>query len=435
MLVGRLQGLRGDACYAYDPASAGIFLAADEAQAVQDALHARPDASEAASSDEGMPAWSLAVHLNHSCNLGCVYCYADGRTSDGSGQAKGAYGGDRSYLLPETLAAGLEKFFGEARAATANLNFLGGEPLLSRSRFVEAVSLAGRIAQATGTAARFEITTNGTRLSPRIVDLLREYDFQVSVSLDGSPDTHDAQRPLLSGRGSYTRVLAGLQLLRARGVPYHVRMTAQRATAGFPADHLALLDVAAVSVSAQFSVYGEDGRRPLDAGETGQLLRHYEAIAFGVACADEQATRIATVTKVVGALLRRSRRNYQCGAGRGYFALTPSGDVFPCHRFAGMSRYLLGNVLDADFRFRPVELFVRRGLQLRPAAAEPSGCQVCFARNVCAGGCPQLAADAGGDLDEMPRFYCEEMRLRVHGAVRGLVRHALGDRRPWPELG
>ena len=373
----------------------------------------------------GSSSWGLKLHLNHSCNLACTYCYADGRTSDLDGNAKGAYGGPVTFMQPATIERAAERFVGDAPGDDVTIIFFGGEPLLSERRFLEAVELVNAAGARHGKNVHYTMTTNATLLTERILDCLSENSFRIAVSIDGTKQTHDRQRPTARGTGSYDAAVAGLTRLSRRGIPVAVRMTAFRDQPGLAENHLALAELPMITSSFQFSFYGEDANRPMGEEERDDLFGHYSAVAHGILSGDQKAAKLGTMSEVVTGIVFKRKKQFQCGAGRVFWAVAAAGDVFPCHRFVGMSAYKVGNVADPTFSFRSLKLFEENSVQNRVVKSDGrNNCSICFAHNICGGGCAQIAAANNGKIGELPPFYCQDTRLRVQAGVRAIVESA-----------
>jgi len=444
----RLSMLLLDECeglsYVFDPESGDLHVVGSElAEVVAAAINGEDmhdDLATAAVEALGLPPFSasddkpavfaMTLHLNHACNLSCEYCYADGRTSDLENDAKGAYGGPVAHMRDEVLARALDVFMRDAPCRNVVVGFCGGEPLLSERRFLEAVNLAEKSAHQHGRSARYELTTNATRLTPAIVDVLRDRSFSVAVSVDGGRETHDRQRPLASGGGSYDTVVEALSILQKEGIRFGVRMTAFRRRERLEDDHLALASTPAPVANFKFHLYGDDANSPMTKDEEIRLFAHYVDVASRILAGEEPAAKLTAVRDVLRGIVRRAKRSFQCGAGRWDRAITPQGDVYPCHRFVGMLSFRLGNVADPNFRFTSYAPFEENGIGARWVRTDGSrNCAACYAHHLCGGGCAQIGAANTGHIGELPRFYCEETRLRVRAAVRALyVRSAAENR-------
>jgi uncharacterized protein len=397
---------------------AGKPVSEDRLQTVAEVLELEaPQSAVSAAGD-----WGLKLHLNHACNLACEYCYADGRTSDEGGHAKGAYGGPVTYMRRQVIEQAATIFMRTAPGERVSVIFFGGEPLLSEPRFLEAVDIVNDAAEEYGKTVQYSMTTNGTMLTDDILTCLKENSFRVAVSIDGRKETHDRQRPTARGTGSYDLAVAGLARLTNSGIPAAVRMTAFRGREGLAENHLSLATLPALATTFQFSFYGDDARRPMEKEESDALFEHYLDVARGVLRGEPGATKLGAVADVVAGIIFKRKRQFQCSAGRQFWAVAASGDVYPCHRFVGMGGYKIGNVMSHDFQFGSLKLFEENAVQNRVVKSDGSNnCRLCYAHNTCGGGCAQIAAANSGRIGELPPFYCQDTRLRVQAVVRSLA--------------
>lgn len=175
-------------------------------------------------------------------------------------------------------------------------------------------------------------------------------------------------------------------------------------------------------VGFQFHLYGGAALRPLLGEERDKLFAHYLEIAQGILGGDPEASKFVTIRDVLQDIVTKNKKQYHCAAGRWSNTLTPNGDVYPCHRFAGMAEFSLGNVLEESFMFASQPLFEGNAVQTRVVREDGTqNCALCYAHNTCGGGCAQIAAANTGKIGELPPFFCQETRLRVQAAVRALV--------------
>jgi radical SAM protein with 4Fe4S-binding SPASM domain len=177
-----------------------------------------------------------------------------------------------------------------------------------------------------------------------------------------------------------------------------------------------------VTSTFQFSFYGEDATQPMNDAETDTLFEHYLAVARAILGGDRTMAKLGTVAEVLAGITFKRKRQFQCGAGRQFWAVASAGDVYPCHRFVGMSPYRIGNVTDPTFAFASLPLFEANGVASRVVKSSGhNNCSICFAHNICGGGCAQIAAANTGRVGELPTFYCQDTRLRVKAVVRAIV--------------
>ncbi|MCP4654542.1 MAG: SPASM domain-containing protein, partial [bacterium] len=284
-----------------------------------------------------------------------------------------------------------------------------------------------------GRQVRVVVVTNGTKITPTLIECFKKHDCHVNVSMDGDRETHNRQRPFGSGKPSYDALLDGIRQLSEGGIRFGVRMTAIRGESDLISGHQAMAATAAESVGICFNVYGEDATRPLRGTEYEQLLAFYRDIARRVLRGDPAAVKLATVQKQLLGITIGRRRSFNCGAGRWGWTVAPDGEAFPCHRFAGISAFSLGRVTDEGFRFRSHPMFEADAVENRLVCRDGRpGCAQCYARFLCGGGCAQIGFVNTGLISEMPTFYCKEQRLRVRAIVGALaevlvVKHRRGE--------
>jgi uncharacterized protein len=428
----------GERAYVFDPESADITLVSHSVAGALEAIQRGEQVSEEvqqaliellnlepvedSAAGDGYSQWGITIHLNHACNLACEYCYADGRTSDFDGSAKGAYGGAITFVSPTVLEAGLEKFMRDAPIDNVLISFLGGEPLLSEERFLEAIRIIDEKAAKYGRHPSFQLTTNGTRNTEALLRCFKEHGFSIVISMDGDREMHNRQRPTASGTGSYDQVLRGAQEIAESGIRLGLRMTAIRGRPGIERAHQSLTSAPVEAVGFQFHIYGGDALRPLEGEERAGLFAHYRNTAHRILSGDLDAAKLVTVRDVLVDITTKNKKQYHCAAGRWSNTLTPNGDVYPCHRFVGMTGFKAGNVLDDSFRFAAQALFENNTVENRVIRDDGTqNCALCYAHNTCGGGCAQIAAANTGTVGELPPFFCQETRLRVQAVVRALV--------------
>jgi uncharacterized protein len=385
-----LEGLR----------SARLLVPASGARAVVPA----PEPAE-------VPLGTLVLEVAQSCNLGCTYCYAEG----------GTYGGPPRLLDPE-LARLAARYLVEASGdrELVTLVLFGGEPLLNVPAVTAAVAEAERAARGAGKKLVVSLTTNGTRFTPELVDFLREHEVQVSVSIDGPADLHDANRRRPDGTGSYAEVLRGLELLRERlGRRPAARVTLtpeqwHRVPEVF--DHVLGLGTLEVGIAPASPV-----RRELlpKGGQEEALLAGFGELAdrFAEAAAEGRVLPFSNLLDLLARLHRGETKRSPCGAGLGYLAVDASGSFYLCHRLAGEDRFRVGDLASGVDYER-----LRRCLSAE-AAPRRSACSGCWARGFCAGGChyenhlreARLGLPRGGSCDFVRRWL--ELGIRTYARL------------------
>ena len=359
------------------------------------------------------PIKAMCLHISHDCNLRCNYCFA----------GTGDFGTGRRVHLDLQTGKDAVEFLIRSSKGRRNLDidFFGGEPLLNFGVVEELTAYCERRSTETGLRIRLTLTTNALLLDEQRIAFLDAHMDNLVLSLDGRPEAHDRMRPFAGGRGSYDLVAKRiLEFADKRGNrPFYVRGTFTRHNLDFAADvaHIESLGIGPVSIEpvvappeADYAIRSEDLPTILDEYERlalhclesfrkGSPLRffHFEMDLEGGPCA--------------------YKRLKGCGAGAEYIAVTPEGDVYPCHQFVGNPEFRMGNVheaisypeyrLDPDLRARFRELLV-------PNKDE---CRTCWARYFCSGGCAANAYHASGRIDGLYGLGCEMQKKRLECAL------------------
>jgi uncharacterized protein len=351
------------------------------------------------------PPTSLSLNIAQACNLSCSYCYAD----------EGRFGG-RAELMPATVAfSAIERLLAGAAGKAVTLGFIGGEPLLNRPVFHGAVEYASRRARERGQVVRFSITTNGTLLTASDIDLLRRHRFVMSISLDGSAATNDANRKTHEGGGSWQEALDALApLLRdPQGVRLAARATITRTDLRIQERIEALAAVGFREIGVSPVRNGPEPALALRDGDWSRLLM--EMMRAGEAEFERASQGLSLRFSNLGVAIKQihqgSARRLPCGAGSNYVSVSAGGQYFTCHRTVGDARFALGGDPDESAR--------KRFLASRDVEAQPE-CSSCWARYLCGGGCHAEVVDHGrsgcdyirGWLEYCLRFYDRLLRIR-----------------------
>lgn len=324
---------------------------------------------------DGIPLATMVLEVSQDCNLRCTYCYAEG----------GAYGGERRLLSPQMARKAVRLLLQEADdRETVTLVLFGGEPLLNMAAVEAAVDEAARGGTAAGKKAQISLTTNGTLLNPEVISFLQQNQVSVSVSLDGPPDLHDANRPDISGQGSYARILPKLQgLLQNSPAPVAARVTLtpdQWGRIEEVFDHLLGIGFHEVGISPASPITSE--LLP-DAAQEGTLLDGFASMTRRFRAAAEQGRILpfSNILDLLGRLHLGQTKSVACGAGFGYLAVDAEGTFFPCHRLAGEESFRVGD-LDGGADMEKIRASLAT---LTEGKAEL--CASCWARTLCTGGC------------------------------------------------
>jgi uncharacterized protein len=355
-----------------------------------------------------VPLRTLVLEVAQTCNLRCAYCYAGG----------GSYGGPPRLMQPE-LARRAARFLVDASGENEQVTLVlfGGEPLLNLSALRAAVSEAESAARAAGKPLVVSLTTNGTRFTPAVLAFLREHRVNVSVSIDGPAEVHDANRTYSArnGRGTYADVVAGVKLLRAHGLP----PPAARVTLT-PAQWERVPDVFAHLLGLGFCEVGIAPASPvtrelLPTPEQDEALFDGFTVLAGQFVREAAQGRVLPFSNLLDLLARLhagQAKAFPCGAGLGYLAVDADGRFFLCHRFAGNSRFAVGSLDEG------IDHAKARACLDAQAAPRHAACSACWARSLCAGGCHYENHLREVDLGLPPGGSCEFIRRWLELGIR-----------------
>ena len=349
---------------------------------------------------------ALCLHIAHDCNLACEYCFA----------GKGDYAGERGLMSEEVGKAALD-FLVKSSGNRKNLevDFFGGEPTLNLSAVKALVAYGRELEKTNDKHFRFTLTTNGLLLDEDLMNFVNAEMDNVVLSIDGRKEIHDRMRPDRGGRGSYDRILPGFQkLAESRGQErYYVRGTFTRNNLDFSGDVLHLADLGFKQISLEPVVAPASAPYALREEDLPCLMEEYDKLAH------EMAERIGTekefnffhfmIDLEGGPCI--VKRMSGCGAGGEYLAVTPKGELYPCHQFVSNPDFLLGNLKDGVVRSDLTEEFSKVNVFSKEE------CSRCFARYYCSGGCAANAFHFNGNINSTYNIGCELERKRVECAI------------------
>lgn len=349
---------------------------------------------------------ALCLHVSHDCNLRCTYCFAGG----------GPFGGERGLMPAEVGRAALDlllKLSGPRRRV--EVDFFGGEPLLNFPVVQDLIAYGRASAAARGKEISFTLTTNGLGLTPEVGDFLNRHGVSVILSLDGRPETHDRYRRLPGGRGSYNLVVPRLrEFVASRGHrDYWVRGTFTRSNLDFSRDAEHLLNLGFRFLSLEPVVATPEVPYSLRPEDIPALRAEYERLAslYWEARLQGRPFEFFHFNLDLGGGPCLNKRLYGCGAGLSYLAVTPAGDLYPCHQLVGRPDLRLGHVKRGIERRDLQEEFRQAYVYNKPR------CSGCWARFYCSGGCPAAALLANGSLKEPEAVSCALQQIRLEAGL------------------
>ena len=345
---------------------------------------------------------ALCLHVAHDCNLRCKYCFA----------STGDFGTGRKIMPFETAKRAID-FVLERSGRRRNLevDFFGGEPLMALDTVKRTVEYARSKEREYEKCFRFTITTNGMLLNEDSIDFINREMSNVVLSLDGRQQVNDRMRPNAGGGGSYERIVPRYQEpVRTRGSKdYYVRGTFTRENLDFAEDvkHLASLGFRNLSVEPASG----DPQDPyaIRKEDLPRVFAEYERLALWLRGREGVNFFHFNVDLKQGPCVIKRLRG--CGAGCEYVAVTPDGDIYPCHQFVGKEEYRMGSVYDDSFDRQISGEFAGQNIYTRPA------CRTCWARFYCSGGCSASNLIVNGDIRLANETACEMERKRLECAI------------------
>ena len=355
---------------------------------------------------------ALCLHVAHDCNLRCHYCFA----------GTGDFGHDRSLMTPEVGERAVDFILAHSGARRhCEIDFFGGEPLMNMDTVRHVVKYIRQKEALTGKVFKLTLTTNAVLLNPETIQYLNENAISLVLSLDGRRDVHDQMRPNANGRGSWDTAVKNIRAVTAsrtdpaydpRGTYFYVRGTYTARNLDFAEDVLAMADLGFEQLSVE-PVVGKDCDYELREEHLPELFRQYELLAKAYLERKRAGNGFDffhfNVDLDHGPCL--PKRLSGCGAGHEYFAVTPQGDLYPCHQFVGREGYRLGSVFTGVENHVLPETFRNTHVLNKPA------CRECWARFFCSGGCHANAQLVHGTITEPYQIGCELQKKRLECAL------------------
>ena len=349
---------------------------------------------------------ALCLHVAHTCNLNCSYCFA----------SQGKYHGERALMSFEVGKRALD-YLVEHSGTRRNLevDFFGGEPLMNFQVVKDLVAYARSIAQAAGKHFRVTLTTNGMLVDDEVIDFANRECHNVVLSLDGRKEIHDRFRVDYAGNGSWERIVPKFQrFVEARGGKgYYMRGTFTHANPDFLKDIQTMLDLGFTELSMEPVVCAPDDPSALTEADKPIVMQQYEELAKLMLERDREGRPFTFYHYMIdltgGPCIYK--RISGCGSGTEYMAVTPWGDLYPCHQFVGEEKFRLGDIWTGVTNHAIQDQFAACNVYAREE------CKTCWARLYCSGGCAANAYHATGKITGTYAYGCELFRKRMECAL------------------
>ena len=349
---------------------------------------------------------ALCLHVAHTCNLNCEYCFA----------GQGKYHGEDAIMSFEVGKAALD-FLVKNSGTRKNLevDFFGGEPLVNFDVVKRLVAYARSIEKETGKHFRFTLTTNGVLLDDDVIDFLNKEMNNVVLSLDGRKEINDAKRKRLDGKGSYDIIVPKFQnFVKKRGdKEYYIRGTFTRNNLDFTNDIFHMLDLGFKELSMEPVVSKPDTEYALREEDLSLIYEQYEILAKEMIKRRREGNPFTFYHYMIdlsgGPCIYK--RITGCGSGTEYLAVTPNGDFYPCHQFVGDKNFLMGNVRDGITNTKLRDEFKLCNVYSRKE------CENCWAKLYCSGGCAANSFHTTGSINGVYEYGCKLFKKRIECAI------------------
>ena len=349
---------------------------------------------------------ALCLHIAHDCNLACRYCFAE----------EGEYHGRRALMTYEVGKQALDFLIANSgNRKNLEVDFFGGEPLMNWKVIKDLVAYGREQEKLHQKKFRFTLTTNGVLLDDEVMEFANREMDNVVLSIDGRKEVHDFMRPFRKGAGSYDLVVPKfLKFAESRGEKsYYARGTFTRHNLDFSKDVLHLADLGFDQISVEPVVADEKEEYALRWEDVPKICEEYDTLAKEMIKRRKEGKGFNFfhfMIDLTGGPCVYKRLS-GCGSGTEYLAVTPWGDLYPCHQFVGEEKFLMGNVWDGVKRTDICENFTECNVYAKEK------CQNCFAKFYCSGGCAANSYNFHGSINDVYDLGCELQRKRVECAI------------------
>ncbi len=357
---------------------------------------------------------ALCLHIAHDCNLACKYCFAE----------EGEYHGRRALMSFEVGKKALDFLVASSgKRKNLEVDFFGGEPLMNFEVVKQLVEYGRSLEEKHNKKFRFTLTTNGVLLNDEVMEFANREMGNVVLSVDGRKEVHDHMRPFRNGKGSYDLIMPKFKKFAdsRNQMNYYVRGTFTHHNLDFSKDVLSLADMGFEQISVEPVVAPDTEDYAIKQEDVQKLLEEYDTLAKEIVSRKKAGKGFNFFHFMIdlngGPCVYK--RLSGCGSGTEYLAVTPWGDLYPCHQFVGQEEFLLGNVDEGIVREDICEKFKGCNVYAKPK------CKECFARFYCSGGCAANAYNFTGDINGTYDIGCELQRKRVECAI--MIKAAMAD--------
>ena len=359
---------------------------------------------------------AMCLHVAHTCNLNCSYCFA----------AQGKYQGERALMSFETGKQAFDFLIANSGSRkNLEVDFFGGEPLMDWDVVKRLVKYAREIEKEHNKNFRFTLTTNGMLIDDDVIDFANKEMSNVVLSLDGRKEINDHFRRDYNGKGSYDTIVPKFKRLveKRGGKDYYMRGTFTHNNVDFTNDIFHMADLGFTELSMEPVVCPPDDPYALTEQDLPLLLEQYEILAKEMIRRKKKGNGFTFYHYMLD--LQNGPCIYKritgCGSGTEYMAVTPHGDLYPCHQFVGDEAFKLGDIWNGVTNKETQNSFAACNVYARKE------CKDCWARLYCSGGCAANAYHATGEITGIYKDGCELFKKRMECAIMVQIARAFGD--------
>lgn len=379
-----------------------------------DVLYSEDDYQKFANMMVSAPIKSMCLHVAHDCNLRCKYCFA----------STGDFGEGRKLLDVETGKKAIDFLLEHSKGRhNLELDFFGGEPLMNTPVIKEVVKYARSKEKEYNKKFRFTTTTNGVLLDDETIDYLNDEMYNIVLSIDGRKEVNDRMRPAVNGKGSYDVIMPRFKkFVQKRGDgQYYVRGTYTKYNLDFAEDVKHFYEEGFDQISVEPVVTDPKMAYALTEEDLPRINEEYERLADYIIEKKRNGEQINFFHFMLDldqgpCAIKRLRG---CGCGNEYVAVTPDGDIYPCHQFVGMEEWKMGSVHDGSLDRKMKDDFARVNVYSKDE------CQKCWAKFYCSGGCNANNFQYAGDVRKPFRLSCDLEKKRLECAI--MIKAALAQ--------
>ncbi len=349
---------------------------------------------------------ALCLHISHTCNLNCSYCFA----------SQGKYKGDKAFMSLEVGKQAIDFLIkNSGKRRNLEVDFFGGEPLMNWEVVKQIVKYAREQEKAYNKNFRFTLTTNGVLIDDDVIEFANKEMHNIVLSLDGRKEVHDNLRKNYKGQGSYDLIVPKFKefVEKRDGKGYYMRGTFTHNNVDFTEDIFHMRDLGFKELSMEPVVCDSSDPYALTEDDLPELFNQYEILAREMIKSSKKGEDFTFYHYILD--LKNGPCVYKritgCGSGTEYMAVTPWGELFPCHQFVSDKKYSLGDVwqgvsnITAQDEFRQCNVYSR------------DECKLCWAKLYCSGGCAANSYHATGDINGIYEYGCKLFKKRIECAI------------------